>query len=438
MKDPEEKLYQDVKYEIKDLKTVLLVGAYFQTRDLEICREHLDELEDLASTYGFETVGKISCPLKKIDAKAYLGSGKIKELVELAKELSADVIIFDDEISPNQQKNLETAFKKPFIDRTELIIEVFAKRAETNEAKIQIELAKSRYQFPRLKRLWTHLSRQRTGGKGYLKGEGEKQIEIDRRLLRKKISGLQNEIKEVHKHRMMQRKARLRSGIPTFAIIGYTNVGKSTLLNALTSADVLVEDKLFATLDTTARKFSLPNHQKILLIDTVGFVRKLPHTLVEAFKSTLEEALYTDILIHLVDVNHKMAVEHAEATYDVLRELKAEKRPIITVLNKIDLVENEAIVSQFRIKYPKTVAISAETHEGFDQLLELMQAEVQKLRMITHLRIPQEHYALVTELMQDGKVLETEYEGNDILLKVEIPTHLEYKVAQFIDENPPE
>lgn len=435
--DEEEKLYKDVKYEIKDLKTAFLIGVYFQTRDLESCNEHLDELEDLANTYGFEAVKKVACPLKKIDAGAYLGSGKIIELVELAKEHKADIIIFDDEISPNQQRNLELAFKKPFIDRTELILEVFAKRAETKEAKIQIELARTRYQLPRLKRLWTHLSRQRTGGKGYLRGEGEKQIEIDRRLMRKRIHKLQRDIKEVHKHRALQRKARQRRGIPTFAIVGYTNVGKSTLLNALTNAEVLVEDKLFATLDTTARKFALPNHQQILLIDTVGFIRKLPHTLVEAFKSTLEEALFTDILIHIVDANHPLAVEQSEATYEVLRELKAEERPVITVLNKMDLCDNKLIIGIFKVKYPKTVAISAKTHDGFDKLMELMQAEVQKLSTITSLRVPQEHYALVTELMKEGQVIETDYDGNDILLKVEIPAHLEYKVSQFIDENPP-
>ncbi len=433
----EEKLYEDVKYEITDLKTVFLIGVYFQTRDLENCKEHLDELEDLANTYGFEVVKKALCPLKKIDARAYLGSGKIIELVELAKEYKADVIIFDDEISPNQQRNLELAFKKPLIDRTELILEVFAQRAETKEAKIQIELARSRYQLPRLKRLWTHLSRQRSGGQGYLRGAGETQIEIDRRLLRKCINKLQCNIKEVYQYRALQRKARQRCGIPTFAIIGYTNVGKSTLLNALTNAGVLVEDKLFATLDTTARKFSLPNHQQVLLIDTVGFIRKLPHTLVEAFKSTLEEALFTDVLIHLVDAHHPLAVEQAEATYEVLRDLKAEDRAVITVLNKMDLCDDEVVISTFKAKYPDTITISAKTHDGFESLMELMQKEVQKLRITTSLRIPQEHYALVTQLMEEGNVIETNYDGNDILLTVEIPTQLEYKVTQFVDQNPP-
>ena len=323
---------------------------------------------------------------------------------------------------------------RPVIDRTELIIEVFAQRAQTREARLQIELAKVKYQFPRLRRMWTHLSRQTAtaGGGAFLKGEGEKQIEIDRRLLRQRLDRLKREIEEIGEHRETQRSLRVRTGIPTFAIVGYTNAGKSTLLNALTQADVLVEDKLFATLDTTTRKFVLPNRQEILLIDTVGFIRKIPHTLVAAFKSTLEEAVHTDILLHLIDVSHPKAEEQAEATMEVLKELGATEHPIITVLNKIDACDNPVVLSKFRLKYPKTVAISALNGTGFDQLLEMMTQEISLLRKRVHCRIPQSQYGLVTELMREGRVIECEYEENDILIKLEIPSRLEYKVLPFI------
>lgn len=427
----EERLYEDVRYEIKDLKTAFCIGVYFSKDKLELCHEHLDELESLANTYGFEVLEKISCSLKKFDAGTYLGSGKIEEIKEKADEIGADVIIFDDEITPNQQKNLERLLKRPIIDRTELILEVFASRAQTKEASLQIELARSRYQLPRLKRLWTHLSRETGGGKGPLRGAGEKQIEMDRRMIRSRIASLRKELEEVAAHRDIQRNKRVRSGIPTFAIVGYTNAGKSTLLKALTNADVLVEDKLFATLDTTTRKFMLPNQQQILLVDTVGFIRKIPHTLVAAFKSTLEETTYTDILLHLVDVSHPMAEEQVEATHAVLKELKADKIPMITVLNKIDQCDDIRIPHKFRISYPKTVSISALERTGFDDLLDLMTEEIKKLRKVVKLRIPQSHYALVSELMQEGKIIEQEYEENDILLHCEIPIRFEKKVMQF-------
>ncbi|HNA62370.1 MAG TPA: GTPase HflX [Rhabdochlamydiaceae bacterium] len=424
----------------KNAKTALLVGAYLATRDKEACDDNLTELQRLCETYGLEAVARVSCPIKKIDAGSFLGSGKLDELLSQANELNADIIVFDEEITPNQQRNLEQFFKRPAIDRTELIIEVFAQRAQTREARLQIELAKVKYQLPRLKRMWTHLSRQAGsggsggGGGGYLRGAGELQIELDRRMLRKRMTQLQKEIEEVEKQRETQRRQRIRTGIPTFAIVGYTNAGKSTLLNALTNASVLVEDKLFATLDTTTRKFILPNRQEILLIDTVGFIRKIPHTLVAAFKSTLEEAVHTDILLHLVDVSNPMAELQAEATNHVLKELNA-NNPMITVLNKIDACIIPGIAHKFRIKYPKTVPISALTKEGFDRLIELMIEEIAALRKTVRLRIPQSHYALVSELIREGKVLQCDYEENDILIHVEVPSRLEPKVKPFVYES---
>lgn len=427
-------LQQMQSFELKALTRALLVGVYRSGTDKELCEDYLDELEQLCVTYGLKTVGKFACSIKKLDAATYLGVGKLEELKRSAKELEADVVIFDDEISPHQQRNLEKIFMCPVIDRTELIIEVFAQRAQTKEARLQVELAKIRYQFPRLKRMWTHLSRQTAtaGGGAYLKGEGEKQIEIDRRILRRQIDRLKEEIEHVAQQRQTQRGLRERTGIPTFAIVGYTNAGKSTLLKALTQAEVLVEDKLFATLDTTTRKFVLPNRQEILLIDTVGFIRKIPHTLVAAFKSTLEEAVYTDILLHLIDISHPMAEAQAEESMRVLKELGAEDHPMITILNKIDQCPNPAIVAKFRVKYPKTVPISALQGTGLEELLELMMKEVSLLRKVVKARIPQSHYAIVSELMREGRVIECDYEENDILIKVEIPLRLEYKVQPFL------
>lgn len=403
-----------------------------KSTDRELCLLSLSELERLAETYGLKTVEKIPCQVRRMVAATILAEGKLEEIGSLASSEEIDLLIFDDEISPHQQRNLEKLWKKAVIDRTELILEVFAQRAQTREARLQIELAKVKYQMPRLKRLWTHLSRQVAGGGGYLKGEGEKQIELDRRLLRERINRLQKEIQEVHAHRMQQRSARLKREIPTFAIVGYTNVGKSTLLRALTEADVLVEDQLFATLDTTTRRYTLPNKQTILLIDTVGFIRKIPHTLVAAFKSTLEEAVHTDILLHIIDASHPEAILQAETATTVLKELGATHQRVIHVLNKVDLCQDRLMLSRLRIEYSNTVAISAKDGSGFKELLELMMKEIASLRKTVSLRIPQSHYALVSELMRQAKVLALEYEENDILMQVEIPLSLESKVAQFL------
>lgn len=430
-----QKTTEEVRENIDEVKTALLVGAYFSKEDRYICEEHLNELEALIETLGLKSLSAHLCPLKKYDAATFIGSGKLEELAEYAHKLEVDVIVFDDEITPNQQKNLEKHFKKPVLDRTEVILEIFAARAQTKEATLQVELAKIKYQLPRLKRLWTHLSRQKVGGKGYLKGEGEKQIEIDRRILKARIAKLDQEIKEVRKQREQQRQKRLKNKIPTFAIVGYTNVGKSTLLNALTDAGVLMEDKLFATLDTTTRQYVLPNNQHILLVDTVGFIRKLPHHLIAAFKSTLEEVLYTDILIHIIDISHPMAQEHAKETLAVLKELKANHKPMITVLNKIDLCSNPIVASRYKLEYPKTVVISAKTREGFEQLFDMMMKEISSLRRVVKLKIPQSEYGLISELMKDGKVMSSEYEENDIVMVVEIPAELEYKTLAYTCEN---
>ena len=411
----------------------LLVGTYV-SGEKNICLDQLKELSSLCDTYGLVAIEQMPCPLREIDAGTFLGSGKIEEIRQKATEIGADVIVFDDEISPQQQRNIEKLIEKSVIDRTELILAVFAQRAHTKEAKLQIELASCRYQMPRLRRLWTHLGRQRSGGAGggFVKGEGEKQIEIDRRILKDKVDKLNNELEEVKKHRLTQRRARQKAAIPSFAIIGYTNAGKSTLLKALTDADVLVEDKLFATLDTTTRKFVLPNNQEILLVDTVGFIRKIPHLLVAAFRSTLEEALEADILLHLIDASNPQSLLQAEATFDVLKELDAIKRPMITVINKVDLCQDRLMIEKLKYKFPKVVEISALEKTGFDHLMEAMIEKIASLRKIVHLCIPQSEYSQLAEIIGKSRIVSCEYVENDILMELEISNSFEPKVRKFI------
>ncbi len=376
-----------------DETRAILVGVYSGLDRKPLCEDYLNELENLADTFGVETIAKIPCALRKIEPSTYLHEGKLQEIALEIQRLKGNLLIFDEEITPAQQRNLEKFLKIPVMDRTELIIEIFAQRAQTKEARLQVELARIQYQFPRLKRLWSHFSRQRAKG-GYLKGEGEKQLEIDKRLLKRKVERLNQELREVIRSRDTQRSQRLRSGVPTFAIIGYTNAGKSTLLNALTEAKVLVEDKLFATLDPTTRKFTLPNHQEILLTDTVGFIRKLPHSLVAAFKSTLEAALHDDVLIHLIDVSHPLAEEHAKTTMSLLKDLNAQEESILTVFNKIDQCQDRQMMDRLRFLYTKTVAISALQKTGLQDLMNLMVQELKARRQEVRLRIPQKSMLL--------------------------------------------
>ncbi len=400
----------------------------------ELATDHLEELSLLSDTYGVDTADMILLPCRKFVAATLLTSGKLEELVARVQEIKPDVVIFDDEISPAQQRNLEKVLGVPVIDRTEVILAVFADRAHTREAKLQVELARVQYQLPRLKRLWTHLGRQSgSSGSGgaHQKGEGEQQIEIDRRIIKQRVTALQKDIEDLAAHRQTVRSSRQKSHLPILGLVGYTNAGKSTLLNALTGADAFVEDKLFATLDTTTRKLTLANNQEMLLVDTVGFIRKLPHQLVAAFRSTLEEATFADILLHVVDVSHPAAAEQADTTIEVLKQLNAADKPIITVLNKIDCCKDLQMAARIRLKFPHTVQISALTRQGFAELEEMMLEELKKRRTTVKLRIPQKDYGIVSEVLRQGNLLQQEYEENDILIQIELPASVAQRLARY-------
>ncbi len=339
----------------------------------------LAELEQLAYTAGVEVLGRLTQRLDRPSSNYYLGSGKLKELASLRQTAGYNVVIFNDELSPRQQRNLEEALQVKVIDRTALILDIFARRAQTYEGQLQVELAQHRYLLPRLAGQWSHL--ERLGGGIGTRGPGESQLETDRRLVQHRIHRLETAIQEVRKHRTLYRQHRKRSGIPIVALIGYTNAGKSTLMNNLSNADMLVEDKLFATLDPVTRRLTLPGRQPVLLTDTVGFIQKLPHTIVAAFRATLEELNEADLLLHIVDITHTNAAEQSQTVEDILNELKLGGKPRITVLNKMDLfLESEEsgepiidqLAQQLNLSSQQMVLTSATKGWGIGKLLGMV------------------------------------------------------------------
>ena len=416
----------------KVVERAVLVGIQEQGMQNSEIQEHLDELEELVENLNIGVVDKIVVPLKKVMPHYYIGSGKAEEIVERVREIEGDCIIFDSELSPSQQRNWEKLSKLCVIDRQEVILDIFASRASTREAMLQVQLARMQYSLPRLTRAWTHLSRQRGGAKG-TRGEGEQQIEVDRRLVQKRISSLTRELKEVTQQRETQRKSRKRNNLPTAAIVGYTNAGKSSLLNHLADADILAEDKLFATLDPTTRKVTLPNNQDLLLTDTVGFVRKLPHTLVASFKSTLEEAVLADFLILVLDISNPHVEDHWETTLSVLKELGADDKDILVAFNKIDLQKDPVFTARARGLFPDGVFISASTGEGVGDLLMKMIKFTKITSKTLKLQIPPQHHHLIALAHAKGKVLESEYDeqGNN-LLTLTINCMYEKKFLDFV------
>lgn len=400
---------------------VILVGV--QVNDNEDTKESLDELEELAQTAGAVTVGKVIQNREAIHPGTYIGKGKIEEVRALVLALDATGIICDDELSPAQLNNLERELDCKVMDRTLLILDIFAARAVTSEGKIQVELAQLRYRFARLVGLRESLSR--LGGGIGTRGPGEKKLESDRRLIRTRISALKEELSHVEKHRELIRARRDRGTMKTAAIVGYTNAGKSTLLNKLTGSEVLSEDKLFATLDPTTRTLNLDDGQQILLTDTVGFIRKLPHHLVEAFKSTLEEAKYADYIIHVVDAANPQVETQMHIVYETLRELGVLGKKTITLFNKQDL----AGVSQLRdFKADYTLKISAKTGEGLDSLKSLLEKLLSEEQIYIERLFPYSEAGKIQLIREFGQLLSEEYTDTGIAVKARVPKEIYGKV----------
>lgn len=399
---------------------VILVGVQVGDEDTQ---QSLDELEELADTAGAITAGKIIQSREAVHPRTYIGKGKIEEVRSLMLAVDATGIICDDELSPAQMNNLEHELECKVMDRTLLILDIFAKHATTSEGKIQVELAQLRYRSARLVGLRASLSR--LGGGIGTRGPGEKKLETDRRLIRKRITALKEELSQVERHRELLRTGRSRGNLKTAAIVGYTNAGKSTLLNALTGSQVLSQDKLFATLDPTTRSLTLEDGQQLLLTDTVGFIRKLPHNLVEAFKSTLEEAKYADYIIHVADVSNPQVELQMHVVYDTLRELGADGKKTITVFNKQD-VAGDVTVRDLRADY--TVKTSAKTGEGLQELQELLGKLISEELLYVERVFPYQEAGKIQLIRENGQLLSEEYTENGIHVKARVPKEIYHKV----------
>jgi GTP-binding protein HflX len=410
---------------------VFLVGVELKNRNGPDVRDLMAELSELAQTAGAEIAGDGIQKMDSLAPATFIGKGKAEEFAQFCKRHGVDTVIFDDELSPAQTRNLEKIFGCRVQDRTALILDIFAQRARTREGKLQIELAQLEYLLPRLTRFWSHLSRQR-GSTGSIGGEGESQLEADRRKISERIDRISRDLDLVRRQRSTQRAGRQRSQWPLASIVGYTNAGKSTLLNKLTGADVLAKDILFATLDPTTRRLKLPTNQNVLLTDTVGFIRKLPHGLVEAFKATLEEVVQADLLLHVVDVSHPQAEEQIAAVNSVLNEIGACEKSTIMVFNKVDKLENSGALNHLREKFPHAVEISAKTGEGISHLLAELGTQLKPKREFLELKIPHERSEIIARLHKVGQVVERRYNGKTARFKARIPPHLHDEFSEFI------
>lgn len=410
-------------YDLKETKErVILVGV--QADDNEDTEKSLDELEELAQTAGAETVGRIIQNREQIHPGTYVGKGKLDEIKNLLWETDATGIICDDELSPAQLGNLQDALDTKVMDRTLIILDIFAERASTNEGKIQVELAQLKYRQSRLVGLGKSLSR--LGGGIGTRGPGEKKLEMDRRLIKGRIAQLNRELKDVKRHREVTREQRSRNHIPVIAIVGYTNAGKSTLLNRLTGASVLEEDKLFATLDPTTRGLKLPSGQEVLLTDTVGFIRKLPHHLIEAFKSTLEEAKYADMILHVVDVSNPQMDEQMYTVYETLQNLDVKDKVVITAFNKQDRLTEVPIIRDFKADY--IVNISARTGQGLDTLQSVIEQILRERKIEISRTYSYADAGKIQLIRKYGELLEEEYREDGIFVHAFVPKELYGKI----------
>src|SRR3954468_20130662 len=420
----------EIKQKAKMTERALLIAAFTESANEAHAQSLLEELEELVATLRIPVIERKLVFHRENHARYLIGSGKAQEVADLAKQLECDVLIFDNSLSPSQQRNWEELAGIPVADREEIILDIFGARAQTREARIQVDLARMQYSLPRLTRAWSHLGQQ--GGGIGAKGEGESQLEQDKRKIRLQIDRLKRELEEVRSGRATQRKDRKRTPVPNAAIVGYTNAGKSSLLRRLTGAEVFVEDKLFATLDTTTRKIALPNKQPLLLTDTVGFVRNLPHQLVEAFNATLEEAALSDFLIHVLDASQDEVMEFYNTTMRVLTDLGADTKQMLVVFNKVDKLSDPFALSALRRHFPDAVSVSAKTGEGMKELVERISEFVGRGTMAVAWRLPSERADLLARLHREGSVRELSYEEGFTRVVAAIPTRSLEVFAPFL------
>ena len=427
----------DVREKPNQVERAFLIGACFDRREKPEAQALLDELGELVRTLGIEVIGSELVYAREHTARYLIGSGKTVELTARAKELKADCIVWDNELSPAQQRAWESEGDICVIDRHEVILDIFNMRARTREARLQVELARLEYSLPRLTRMWAHLDRQGggagggKGGAGAARGEGETQLEVDRRLAHQRLDRVKAELDDVRRVRDTMRKERSRVPVPHAAIVGYTNAGKSSLLNKLTASDVLAENKLFATLDTTTRKMELPDGQHMLVTDTVGFVRNLPHDLVQSFRATLEEAVMADFLIHVVDASSHEAEKFHQTTTQVLGELGAGEKRVLLVLNKIDLVDDDRLM-ELRRAFPDAVAVSVKTGQGIDDLHHKLHDFMIDRVVRLDLDLPLDRMDLVALAHQEGKVVTEDYETGRAKIQIVVPKRFENRFAAFL------
>lgn len=411
---------------------VIIAGVHRNLRDVlsDTTEQSLLELEELVKTAGGEVVCSVIQNKPDLEAATYMGEGKLEELKTAVISLDADIVVFDDELSPIQLRNISDFLEVKVLDRSMLILDIFAMRAKSGEGKLQVELAQLKYRLPRLRGAGIEMSR--TGAGIGTRGPGETRLETDRRHIRKRISSLEEEIREMKKHRGLIRSRRKKDGVITAALVGYTNAGKSTLLNTLTDADVFAEDKLFATLDPTSRAITLDDNRKILLVDTVGFIRKLPHHLVEAFKSTLEEAVVADILLHVIDASSDEADNQIEVVESVLRDIGASGKPIIGVFNKCDKISDEPIG---KINYDKNVFISAKKRININELLLAIADTAPGKKQKVTVCIPYGNGSVVNELHSSQKVIREEYAAEGTLMDLMVDAAMYERIKQYVTKD---
>ena len=425
----------DIKEKQKQVERALLIGVYKDPEQKEEFESLLAELDSLVDSLGIPVIDRLLVRVQEPNPRYFVGSGKAEEIFERAKQLEIDVIIFDNGLSPAQQRNWEALTGLAVIEREEVILDIFGRRARTKEARLQVGLARMEYSLPRLTRAWGHLSRQGGGLGG--KGEGETQLETDRRLVRAQIDRFKSDLELVRLRRATQRKQRERLPLPSAAIVGYTNVGKSALLKRLTGAQVLVEDKLFATLDTTTRRVILPSGQSLLLTDTVGFIRNLPHRLIEAFKATLEEAVLSDFLIHVLDASHPRVFDFYQTTMRVLEELGADAKRMITVLNKVDLVKDESTLHALRLHFPEGAFISVRSGEGLKELLHRMADLLADRVAKVELALPLDRSDLLSLLHRTSLVIDVVYEDFHVSVIALVSPKVYARVEPFLVRRDP-